>query len=512
MILHSHSIPKADLHGTGDILREEVGGMARYDLVVKGGSVVIPFVGVKRMDIGIKGERVAALSDNIANQDAEKVLDANGKFVFPGAVDSHFHIGIYRPFKEDAASESTSAASGGVTTILTYFRTGHSYLNKTGPYKEILPELLDLSRDSFLTDYGYHLALFTDEHISETEWLVKVGGVSTFKYYMFYKLLNLAGSSPDALNYLMIDNPVDLGFLYKFMKEVSRVNEIYKEYGRISLSVHCENPEIIRATNEEVKARPSGNTLKDYSDARPPWQEELAINEAAIIARNTRCPINLLHLSSQKAIEAAKDVSSRYNTIEFLLEGTLHHLGLSNDMDLGRLAKVNPPIRSRENVEYLWRSVLDGTIKTILSDHACATKEIKKGDLWTSLPGFGGTSLMFPILITEGYHKRGLPLQRIAELSSANPARYHNVYPKKGAIMVGSDADFAIVDIDREKEVTLDNLYTAQDFSPEEGMKLKGWAEYTVLRGNVIFENGRVIGQPGYGEYIKRPVRLHYKA
>ena len=485
--------------------------MTGYDLVIRGGNLVIPNVGVRKADIGIRGEKIAAIDEAIFPEDGKDVIDATNKYVFPGAVDSHFHVGIYRPLKDDAASESTSAASGGVTTILSYFRTGQSYLNKTGPYKEILPELLELSKDSYLTDYGYHLALFTDEHISEMEWLVREGGVSTLKYYMFYKLLNLAGSSTDALNYLMIDNPVDLGFLYKFMKEVSRVNDIFKEYGKISLSIHCENPEIIRATNAEVKEKPSGNPLKDYSDARPPWQEELAINEVGVMAHNTNCPVNLLHLSSQKAIEAGKDVSSRYSHLDFLLEGTLHHLGLSNDMDLGRLAKVNPPIRSHEDVEHLWDSVLDGTIKTVVSDHACVTKEIKKGDLWTSLPGFGGTSLMFPILITEGYHKRGLPLHRIAELSSANPARYHNLYPKKGAIMVGSDADFAIVDINKEKEVTLDILYTAQDFSPEEGMKLKGWTEHTVLRGKVIFEKGKVIGKPGNGEFIRRPVKLHYQ-
>jgi dihydroorotase-like cyclic amidohydrolase len=408
-------------------------------------------------------------------------------------------------------SESTSSASGGVTTILTYFRTGQSYLNKMGPYKEILPELLDLSKDSFLVDYGYHLALFTDQHISEIEWLVREGGVSTFKYYMFYKLLNLSGHSPDALKYLMIDTPVDLGFLYKFMREVSRVNQVFKDYGKIALSIHCENPEIIRVTHEEAKQNPTGNPLKDYSNARPPWQEELAIHEVAVMARETKCPVNLLHLSSRKAVEAGVDVSSRYSDVDFLLEGTLHHLGLSNDMNLGQLAKVNPPIRSREDVEFLWKSVLDGTIKTVVSDHACVTKEIKKGDLWTSLPGFGGTSLMFPILITEGYHKRGLPLQRIAELSSANPARYHDLYPRKGAIKVGSDADFAIVDIQAEKQVTLANLFTAQDFSPEEGMKLKGWPEVTVLRGKVIFEKGKVIGKPGYGRYLKRPVKLHYK-
>jgi dihydropyrimidinase/allantoinase len=149
-----------------------------------------------KADIGIRGEKIAAIAEAISPSEAGQVVDATNRYVFPGAIDSHYHVGIYRPFREDAMSESTSSASGGVTTILTYFRTGQSYLNKMGPYKEILPELLDLSKDSFLVDYGYHLALFTDQHISEIEWLVRDGGVSTFKYYMFYKLLNLSRPSP----------------------------------------------------------------------------------------------------------------------------------------------------------------------------------------------------------------------------------------------------------------------------------------------------------------------------
>lgn len=485
--------------------------MSLYDLVIKGGHVVFPKGGVIKADIGVIGEKIAAIEADIPGEKTQKTINATGKYVFPGAIDSHFHVGIYRPLSDDAISESTSALSGGVTTILSYFRTGKDYLNKQAPYREILPELLGLSKKSFLTDYGYHLACFTDEQISEVEWLVKEGGVSTFKYYMFYKLLTLAGATPEANNYLMIDNPVDFGFLYKFMKEVGRVNQLFKDYGNISMSVHCENPEIIRATLEEVKANPTGNLMKDYSNSRPPWQEELAINEAAIIARHTNCPLNLLHLSSQKAVEAGMDVSKRYPDINFLLEGTLHHLGLSNDMDLEQKAKVNPPIRSSSDVDFLWNAVLTGFIQTVVSDHACATLEKKKGDLWTSMPGFGGTSLMFPVLITEGHFKRGLPLERIAELSAANPARRHNLYPKKGTIMIGSDADLAIVDIDEERELKLEDLFTAQEFSPELGMKFKGWTDVTVLRGKVVFEKGKVMGKPGDGKYIKRPVKFHYE-
>jgi dihydroorotase-like cyclic amidohydrolase len=484
--------------------------MRSYSMVIKGGNLVVPFVGVRRADIGVANGKIAAIEANIDPASAERLIDATGRYVFPGAVDSHYHVGIYRPFAEDAASESASSASGGVTTILTYFRTGQDYLNKMGPYKEILPELLALSENAFRTDYGFHLALFTDGHLKEIEWLVREGGVSTFKYYMFYKLLTLAGATPEANNYLMIDNPVDFGFLYKFMKEVGRVHHLYQKSGPISLSIHCENPEIIRATQAEVKANPSGNPMLDYSNARPPWQEELAINEVAIIAHHTGCPVNLLHLSSRKAVEAGMDVVHRYPEIPFLLEGTLHHLGLSHEMDLAQTAKVNPPLRSLADVEYLWQAVANGTIRTVVSDHACATLEKKKGDLWTSLPGFGGSSLMFPVLVTEGYYRRGIPLERIAELSSANPAIAHNLYPKKGAIAVGSDADFAVVDLDSEKSVTLENLHTAQQFSPELGMTFKGWTETTILRGEVIYHQGEVVGQPGYGEYVKRPVRLHY--
>jgi dihydropyrimidinase/allantoinase len=327
---------------------------------------------------------------------------------------------------------------------------------------------------------------------------------------MFYKLLTLAGATPEAKNYLMIDNAVDFGYLYRFMKEVARVNKKYRQYGNISLSVHCENPEIIQATQAEVKANPSGIPMKDYSNARPPWQEELAINEVAIMARYTDCPVNLLHLSSQKAVEAGLDVARRYPEIPFLLEGTLHHLGLSNEMDLEQKAKVNPPIRSKTDVDFLWQSLIEDKIKTVVSDHACPPLERKEGDLWTCMPGFGGTSLMFPVLVTDGYHKRGLPLHRIAEVSAANPARYHNLYPKKGAIMVGSDADLAIVDIDTEKEVTLENLHTAQQFSPELGMKFKGWTDSTILRGDIIFDKGQITAKPGTGSYVKRPVKLHY--
>ena len=479
--------------------------MATYDLVVKNGSLVIPGGGVVRADLGVKNEKIAVISEEIAVETAAKVLDASGKHVFPGAVDTHAHIGIYRPLEEDAASESAACAAGGVTTIASYFRTGKNYLNKTGAFKEIFPELMSRSEASYRVDFAYHIACMSSEQITEVEWLAKEGGVSTFKYYMFYKSLDLSGAEP-ASGYLMLSrDTLDFGFLYRFMKEVARVNQTM-EGAPLSMSIHCENPEVIVATVEEAKQNPTGNTMKDYSNGRPPWQEALAIKEVTFLADRTNCPVNLLHLSSRDAVEAAVGVSTEYPNTRFLLEATLHHLAMSNDNDYGRLGKVNPPVRDQTHVDFLWQSVLAGEIDTVVSDHACHPSELRKGDLWTVMPGFGGTSLMFPVLISEGYHRRGLPLSRVAELSSYNPSVRHRLFPKKGTLAVGADADLVIVDIDAEKEVSTAALHSAQDYTPFEGMKLKGWPETTVVRGRVVFEGGKVVGEPGWGRYQSRPV------
>jgi len=411
---------------------------------------------------------------------------------------------------EDAMSESRSAAWGGVTTICSYFRTGKNYLNKSGPYKEIFPEVLEKSRNSFYTDYVYHITIMTPDQMNEIEMLVSDFGVSTFKYFMFYKMLDLTGATGSD-KYLLLNTSYDLGFLYTYMQEVAKVNEKYRDYGRISLSIHCEQPEIINAATQYVKQHESGNPLKDYSDARPAFSERMAIKEVEVLCAQTNCPVNLLHLSSIDAIEAGKEAVAKNPELNILLEATLHHLGLSNDIKYGRLGKVNPPIREREHVEGLWKAVIDGHIKTVVSDSACSSKKIKEGDIWTSLAGFGGTEIMFPLLLTEGYRKRGVPLERIAELTSYDPAIYHELYPKKGTIALGSDADLAIIDLDKEKEVSVEALHSAQDFTPFEGFKYKGWPVYTILRGKVMFENDKIVGKPGDGKYVKRPVKYHYR-
>lgn len=475
--------------------------MPRYDLAILGGTVVVPHLGTLRADIGVREGRVAALADAIASGEAGEVVDARGKLVLPGAVDSHFHIGIYRDLAHDAESETRSALAGGVTTVLSYFRTGQHYLNKTGPYRTIFPEVVAATAGHAHTDFGYHIGIMTSAQLDEVDWLVGAQGVGSFKYYMFYKGLNLTSDSTRGTDYTMSD-VYDLGHLYRLMGEVAAASVKHGARGRVSLSLHCEQAELIRVFTEEVKrAGPGG--LEGYHRSRPPLSERLSIAEAMVLADATRCPVNLLHLSSAEAVAAGTQGRREYPHLDIRLETTVHHLALTHATAHGILGKVNPPIRTEADREALWRAVLDGRIDTVVSDHACCAEEDKRRDLWAALPGFGGTALLYPYLFSEGL-KRGLSLARIAELASANPARAFGLYPKKGALAVGADADLVVLDPGREQVVTPALLQSAQDFTPFAGLRVRGWPTHTVLRGEVVFENGKVRGRPA-GRYLPRP-------
>jgi dihydroorotase-like cyclic amidohydrolase len=480
--------------------------MPRYDTAVLNGTVVIPYVGAARCDVGIRDGRIAALADSIASADADTVIDARDRLVLPGAVDSHFHIGIYRDLATDARSETTSALAGGVTTVLSYFRTGQHYLNKSGPYRTIFPEVVAATIGQAYTDFGYHIGVMTTEQLDEVDWLVGEQGVASFKYYMFYKGLNLTSDSTRGSAYTMADT-YDLGHLYLLMRQVAAAGLRYGEAGRVSLSLHCEQAELIRIFIEEVKrAGPPG--LEGYHRSRPPLTEQLSIAEALVLTDATRCPVNLLHLSSTEAVASGARGRRDHPHLDIRLETTLHHLALTHATAGGIAGKVNPPIRTEADREALWRAVQEGCIDTIVSDHACCAEADKGEDLWRALPGFGGTALLYPYLFSEGHLRRGLRLTRIVELASTAPARAFGLYPRKGTVAVGSDADLVLLDPNWERTVSPEVLCSAQDFTPFAGMRVRGWPTRTLLRGQTVFQDGTVRGQP-QGQYVKRPVGRH---
>jgi allantoinase len=483
-----------------------------HDLLIKNVKVVRPQGNeVHECDIAVRNGKFSQISGNIPVKSAETVYDGKGLLAFPGVVDAHMHAGIYSPLAEDAVTESRAAAQGGVTSMLNYFRTGQYYLNKGGPYRKFFPEVLKISDGKFHVDYAYHLAPMDGTHIREIPELVAKHGVASFKIFMFYGSHGLHGRSNAQHEFLMIkpDERYDYAHFEFVMRGVQKAREKYPELAsQISLSLHCETAEIMTAYTKIVEGEGKLKGLAAYSASRPQHSEGLAVFIAAYLANETALPnINLLHLSSKKAMQAALQMQATFPHIDFRREVTIGHLILDVTSPSGSYAKVNPPIRPREDVEYLWEQLLAGNIDWVVSDHACCrheTKVAKKyfGNIWLAKSGFGGTEYLLPALVSEGA-KRGLSYNHMARLTSWNPARRFGLN-SKGDIAEGLDADLALVDPRSSWTIRAKDSESTQGYTPFEGIELGAKVKATFLRGSLVCENGKVLGKPR-GKYLKRP-------
>jgi allantoinase len=295
------------------------------------------------------------------------------------------------------------------------------------------------------------------------------------------------------------------------MRSAQRLMTRYPELApHISVSLHCELAEILNAYTRLVEREGKLTGLHAYSAARPPHSEGLAIWIASYLANETNClNINLLHLSSRKAIDAAWTMQGVFPHIAFRREVTVGHLLLDADCAGAVHAKVNPPIRPREDVEALWQAVLDRKIDWIVSDHACCSAEQKwsKADptnIWLAKAGFGGTEYLLSGVLSEG-GRRGMSYNHMAELLSWNPAQRFGLH-SKGDIAPGYDADIALVDPHESFLVRAAESASLQGYSPFEGLELTGRVKSTFLRGILIYDAGRVVG-PARGRYLRRPER-----
>lgn len=483
-----------------------------YDLIINNVKIVRPNAqGAVLADIAITNGKIELVGPAIEKGLANQVFEGEGYLAFPGLVDAHMHTGIYNPLAEDAITESKAAAMGGVTSSLNYMRTGKYYLNKTGAYKTFFPEVLNISRNQFYVDYAYHIAPIQSSHIDEIDMLIENHGVTSFKIFMFYGNYGLHGTSNSQKDFLMTPEGeyYDYAHFEFIMRGIRRaMNRFPEKAAFINLGLHCETAEIMRAYTQIVQQEGKLSGLRAYSAARPPHSEGLAIFIASYLAHETDCAnINLLHLTSAKAVDAAMMMQTVFPHINFKREVTLAHLLLDYDCACGLHAKVNPPIRSREDVEYLWEHLHAGNIDWVCSDHACCKAEFKtdaheKENVWLAKSGFGGTEMLLSGLYTEG-RKRGLSVNRMADLLSWNPAQRFGL-TSKGDIATGYDADIVLMDPDESFVVNSGASHSTQGYSVFEGYEFSGAVKATFLRGNLIYENGNIMGNPS-GQYLKRP-------
>ena len=462
------------------------------DLLITNASAVIPKVGIVETNIMIEEGKIKALTSSANEISASIKVDANGKYVLPGAIDPHVHYGVYTPINEAARTESRSAAVGGVTTMIRMLRLYESYRNVT--------RQLDASKKNHHIDYSIHASILRPEQLNEITYLKELG-INSLKIYM-----NLGAD----LNHIYMDLEPDsrgirdheVNMTDELM--VGIVNEGSKAHSTVL--VHAENPTMCSAHMREAKKK-GATGLKAWSDSRPPSSEAESVAKISELGRNFGANLYFAHIGSTAALDAilAQRQKGRSN---YYIETCPHYLTHTVDFDKVT-AKVVPPLRSKSDLQSMWSALRNGLVDTIGTDHVANRLEMKtgKGDIWSALAGFPGIATMLPVLLSHGVNQDRITIEKVAEVTSYNTARIFGMYPKKGTIEPGSDADLTIVDLDIEKKVTPDLLQSFSDYTIYDGHKLKGWPVMTIVRGRIVMEEGQVDNKAvGYGEFVPRPV------
>ncbi|MDD5014018.1 MAG: amidohydrolase family protein [Atribacterota bacterium] len=450
--------------------------MKRVDMIIRGGNLIISHEGIIRGDILIYAGKIVGISSGFDLSEADVEIDGRGKYVFPGIIDVHAHYGLGSP--DDFPSETRSAALGGVTTVITF-------LNSPNRYSQIfIPEKEKAEKQSYI-DFSYHICLMKDEQLEEIPLYVEKYGISSFKFFM-----NFRGDEGKSMGVEGLDD----GFLYEGFKKIS-------QYPRAKALIHAENIEICRRFQKQLKEE-GRDGLEAWNQSRPSFLEAESIQRACYLAKVVNCPLYIAHVTSKKGCEELNAFHKKYNQIN--AETCAHYLTHTVESSIGNIGKVNPPLRYPEDLEYLWESLKNGTLDVISSDHVPRKVATKKGSIWECSLGFPGTATLLSIALSEGYHKRGLSLERIAELLSENPAKLFNMYPRKGSLQVGSDADLTIVDLNLKKKINSSELGSFSDYSLYDGWMLTGWPVITMVRGKIIMQESKIMGESGYGKFITR--------
>ena len=451
------------------------------DLSICGGTVVTES-GLQDLDVHVADGRIVALTNHGAPEGLEsaETVDARGFHVLPGVVEPHAHIGLGGA--DDWKTETESAALGGVTTVFNYVMGSDSY------FDQIAAEHAAAGPNTH-TDYALHIVPCTQEHLDELDRYVSELGVNSFKYFMNFRR--------DEGAYLGIAGTDD-AFMYEYLRKVAA------HKGAVA-NIHAENIEIVWKLRAELQER-GEDSLQAWNQSRPGLVEAEALSRAVTFGRDTGTPIYIVHTSAGTTVEEARKARAFKSSQdqELYLETCAHYLTHTEDTDLGVMAKANPPLRASADVERLWEAIISGEIQTVGSDHSPRHRSKKTGTVWESPAGIAGIGLQLTVLLSEGYHKRGVDLETIVSLVATNPAKIFGIYPQKGAIRVGSDADVTIVDLNEVRRVDANTFGGRAGYNLYEEWDMTGWPVSTLLRGKFTVRDRRIVSAPGVGIYLPR--------
>ena len=452
------------------------------DIIVHGGQVVTSSEAYDA-SIAIKGEKIVAIGPDDLLPPAEQHIDASGKYVLPGAIDCHVHLGGH----DDYLTGGIAAAHAGLTTIMPFALYDLAH-------RETLPQAITRHNEEVgkvsVVDFAWHFILNNNSYIFEGLPEALRMGVSSYKMFMTYKKRQ--------------DRMCSDSFICQAM-------EIIAAGGGIT-QLHCENGDVIDHLEDKLMAEGRVQPT-DFPKACPEWVEEEAINRAIKMGALTNCPTYVVHLSTQLGLELIKRAQAEGQRV--WTESCPQYLLLS-EAELGKwgpLAKIGPPLRPAggPNQPALWTGLEQGYISCVASDHAPASQELKQpgwknifvGPNGAVIPfGSPGIETLVPLMYSEGVVKRKFPIWWMARALAENPARIFGLYPRKGAIRVGADADLLILDPAPTRTIRAGEHYSKTGYSLFEGWEVRGNPWMTLLRGHVLLNQGKLEQQPGYGQFL----------
>ncbi len=460
-----------------------------FDAVITGSHVILQN-GMVDKNIVIDEGKIVALTNDVPQCDIK--IKGDGLVALPGVIDPHVHYGVYSPIDEAAITESRVAALGGVTTMIRMLRLGGSYKKNLGSH------LLESSKAHYV-DYSIHASILHKNQIDEMEFC-KSKGITSFKIYM-----NLG----DEVGHVYMDMQPGEKSLREEKVEMTKemVEKIIANAASLNCTVlvHAEDYQMCSCGIKTAKEKKMDG-LAAWSQSRPAESEVKSIRTASEFARKYGCSIYFVHIGLKVVIDAISE--EKRNGTKISTETCPHYLTLSYESQQGYLAKVMPPIRSFQDMESVWNEIQNGRINSIGTDHVANRLKLKiDGEtIWDALAGFPGIGTMMPILLSEGINKGRINLQQLSNMTSLNTAHIFGMYPKKGIIQKGSDADIVLVDLKKEAKVSAQTLDGFSDYNVYEGWNLKGWPVKTMVRGNIVSEDFKMIEKPGYGKFVSRPV------
>ncbi len=450
------------------------------DLVIKNGSLVVGDALVEAALIIDQG-KIAGLSAGQDLPTARQILDARGKYVLPGLIDAHVHFrdpGL--EYKEDFTSGSIAAAYGGITLVLDMPNT-----KPVTADAEMVRHREKLIASKSFVDVVL-VGVITPDNLDQIVPMAKAGVVG-YKAYMGESV----GSLPVPDDKTLLDA----------MAQIVTTG--------LRLGFHAESESLLKYARAKIKASGRQDPMS-FVGSRPTIAEVDSIQHVALLAQSTGARIHIFHLSSAAGARTVREWKDK--GVDITTETGPHYLFLPAEeyMDkLGARLRVNPPVRSRADGEGLYQALLDGTVEIIATDHAPHSQAEKLTDIWQAMSGFIGVETVIPLMLSEAVNKRGMPLTQLVKLCSENPARVWGIWPRKGSLLPGTDADVTIVDLGPEWTIDEKSLHSKHPISPWDGWQGKGKPTATIIRGKIVMQDGKLTAEHPSGQLI-RPLNGTY--